>query len=371
MEYAIKGNQEAFLINANNILTFLSKNNNYTKFMKLSEFDYSLPEELIASEPTPHRDGSRLMVIHRESGSLEHRQFSDLTKYLHPDDLLVLNNSKVIPSRLYSKDREFEILLIEETSPGHWITLMRPGRKAPIGKKIIIDPLPSHQAKGHPPLTAEVLRVLPEGERVLRFYGDLSLELYGEMPLPPYIQKKRQKEQKEAVQNQDLQRYQTVYAQNAGSVAAPTAGLHFTQELLETIPHEFITLHVGIGTFRPVKTENIQAHVMHEERFSIPSTLEERYQKASRVIAVGTTTVRVLESAPHLKPQTGKTKIFIYPPYAFQRVDALITNFHLPQSTLLMLVSAFAGTELIRKCYQEAIAQKYRFFSYGDAMLIL
>lgn len=339
--------------------------------MKLAQFDYPLPESLIASHPSPSREGSRLMVVDRSNGKIEHRQFSEIDLFLKPTDLLVFNNSKVIPSRLTSRNGEFEVLLIEESSPNHWITLMRPGRKAPIGKTIDFDPHPAFQQQGVAPIRAEVLRVLPQGERVLRFFGDLQLEAFGEIPLPPYIIKKREQESQSRIHSDDCERYQTVYAQKPGSVAAPTAGLHFTPERIARYPHAFVTLHVGIGTFRPVKTENIESHVMHEEYFEIPNDLLEKTKKANRVIAVGTTSVRVLESAATLEAQTGRTKIFIYPPYEFQQVDAMITNFHLPKSTLLMLVSAFGGTELIRRAYEEAIREKYRFFSYGDAMLIL
>ncbi len=339
--------------------------------MKLSQFDYPLPESLIASHPTASRDGSRLMVLDRSNGKIEHRQFSEIDLYLKPTDLLVFNNSKVIPSRLNSRNQEFEVLLIEESSPNHWITLMRPGRKAPIGKIIDFDPHPDFQKKGVAPIRAEVLRVLPQGERVLRFFGNLDLEAFGEIPLPPYIIKKRESASEDRIHHEDQERYQTVYAKNPGSVAAPTAGLHFTPERIARFPHAFVTLHVGIGTFRPVKTENIQSHVMHEESFEIPEGFLEKAKKAERIIAVGTTSVRVLESAAMLQAQTGKTNIFIYPPYQFQNVDAMITNFHLPKSTLLMLVSAFGGTEFIRRAYEEAIREKYRFFSYGDAMLIL
>ncbi|MES2308070.1 MAG: tRNA preQ1(34) S-adenosylmethionine ribosyltransferase-isomerase QueA [Verrucomicrobiota bacterium] len=339
--------------------------------MKVSHFDYTLPEHLIASHPTPHRDGSRLMVLHRSSGKIEHRLFSQISDYLKPTDLLVLNNSKVIPSRLSSRGNEFEVLLIEETSPSHWIALMKPGRKAPIGKIIDFDPHPDFQKQGVAPIRAEVLRVLPQGERVLRFFGELRLEAFGEIPLPPYIIKKRESESQSRIHADDPDRYQTVYAQNPGSVAAPTAGLHFTSGLLARYPHAFVTLHVGIGTFRPVKTELLESHKMHEEWFEIPSDLQEKAKKAERIVAVGTTSVRVLESASSLSAQTGRTDIFIYPPYEFKRVDLLVTNFHLPKSTLLMLVSAFGGMDLIRHAYEEAIREEYRFFSYGDAMLIL
>ena len=339
--------------------------------MKLSHFDYTLPESLIASHPTPSRDGSRLMVVHRGSGKIEHRLFSEIDLYLKPTDLLVLNNSKVIPSRLNSRNNEFEVLLIEESSPHHWIALMRPGRKAPIGKIIDFDPHPDYQKRGVESIRAEVLRVLPQGERVLRFFGKLDLEAFGEIPLPPYIVKKRESESEARIHSEDSERYQTVYAQTPGSVAAPTAGLHFTPELLNRYSHAYVTLHVGIGTFRPVKTDQIENHVMHEESFQISDNLAEKYKNAERVIAVGTTSIRVLESAKTLSTQSGKTNIFIYPPYEFQRVDALITNFHLPKSTLLMLVSAFGGMELIRRAYEEAVREKYRFFSYGDAMIII
>jgi S-adenosylmethionine:tRNA ribosyltransferase-isomerase len=221
------------------------------------------------------------------------------------------------------------------------------------------------------PVEAEVLKTLPGGERVLRFFGELDVDALGEMPLPPYIRKRRVALGESEHAAEDFERYQTVYAKQAGSVAAPTAGLHFTPELLARFNHAFVTLHVGLGTFRPVKTEFIADHEMHEEVYSIPEGLEAAYEKAKRVVAVGTTSARVLESAANLRPGRGRTRIFIHPPYEFRRVDALLTNFHLPHSTLLMLVSALMGREKMLEIYREAVAQKYRFFSYGDAMLIL
>lgn len=335
--------------------------------MLLADFQFDLPEDLIASHPLPKRDDSRLLVADRKTGKIEHAGVKDLNRWIRPSDLLILNNSKVIPARLSAGQGSIEILLLEETSPRHWLCIGKPGKKIRAGARLTLDPL----APGLPPVSAEILQSLSDGSRVIRFHEDFRLEDYGTLPLPPYIEEARKNAHEPALVSEDEERYQTVYAEPSGSVAAPTAGLHFTSGLLSQFQHAFVTLHVGLGTFRPVKTERIEDHEMHEERFSIPEGLDEKAGAASRVVAVGTTTARVLESVPSLKPGPGRTRIFIHPPYKPKRVDAMITNFHLPGSTLLMLVAAFMGQDLQRAAYREAIEHRYRFFSYGDAMLIL
>ena len=327
-------------------------------------YDFTLPPELVATEPAARRDESRLLVYQRESGRVEHRRFSDLPEYLRPDDLLVLNNSKVRRAALATSDGRLEALLLDETSPQHWVALVKPGARAKPGMRL------RFRGQEGAEVDAEVLKTLPGGERVLRFFGPVDLERLGEMPLPPYIRKRRGALGQPEHRPEDAERYQTVYAERAGSVAAPTAGLHFTPELLARFRHAFVTLHVGLGTFRPVKTERLADHEMHEEVYSIPDGFAEAYEAAGRVIAVGTTSARVLESARELRGG-GRTRIFIHPPYEFRRIDGLLTNFHLPRSTLLMLVSALIGREKLLELYAEAIRERYRFFSYGDAMLIL
>ncbi|HEV3272193.1 MAG TPA: tRNA preQ1(34) S-adenosylmethionine ribosyltransferase-isomerase QueA [Candidatus Methylacidiphilales bacterium] len=331
---------------------------------RASDYEYELPPELIATHPAPRREESRLLVYHRADGRVEHRHFYDLPEYLGPDDLLVLNDSKVLPAALSTRDGRLEVLFLEETSPQHWVALVKPGTRARPGTRLLFG-------AGEKPVEAEVLKTLPGGERVLRFFAPLDLDAMGEMPLPPYIRKRRGALGESGHTPEDFQRYQTVYARHAGSVAAPTAGLHFTPELLAQFRHAFVTLHVGLGTFRPVKTEFLADHEMHEEAYSIPDGFEAAFESARRVIAVGTTSARVLEAAPHLRAHRGRTRIFIHPPYEFKRVDALLTNFHLPHSTLLMLVSALVGREKLLEIYREAVGLKYRFFSYGDAMLIV
>ncbi|MFZ5806575.1 MAG: tRNA preQ1(34) S-adenosylmethionine ribosyltransferase-isomerase QueA [Verrucomicrobiota bacterium] len=333
--------------------------------MLLSDFHYPLPPELIADRPTQPRDHSRLMVVHRQTQTIEHAHFYDLAKWIDPEDLLILNDTKVIPARLRSG--KIEILLLEETSPRHWIVIGQPGKKLKPGVRLFLDPLIS----GVEQVEIEVLKTLPDGTRVIRFFGDVDLQQFGTMPLPPYIEEARRAHNLPLIQPEDATWYQPIHAHYDGSVAAPTAGLHFTPELLATFNHAFVTLHVGLATFRPVKVEHIEDHEMHTERYTIPENLAERAQQARRVVAVGTTTARVLESVPDIHPSTGKTNIYIYPPYKFKRVDALITNFHLPGSSLILLVAAFMGQELQRRAYEEAIREQYRFYSYGDAMLIL
>jgi len=302
-----------------------------------------------------------LLVLHRESGRIDHRTFSDLPEYLSPKDLLVLNDSKVIPARLHDPTGKIEMLLLEQRDPLHWTAMVRPGKKMRVGASV--------EAAG---TTVMVKEVLEDGTRLLEFAAPPDLDRFGEMPIPPYFHR--------PADEKDKERYQTVYAKDPGSVAAPTAGLHFTQEILSSLPHAFVTLHVGAGTFHPVKTDDLSEHRMHLEHYTLPQGTAERINasKASggRIIAVGTTTTRVLESQPgssndSIVAATGSTDIFIRPPHQFQRIDALLTNFHLPGSTLMMLISALAGRELIMEAYEEAIREKYRFFSYGDCMLIL
>jgi S-adenosylmethionine:tRNA ribosyltransferase-isomerase len=336
---------------------------------RTDEYAYHLPPELIAAYPPTNRLDARLMVVDRAQGTWAHQTFRDLPQFLGPEDLLVLNNSRVLPSFLESADGKLTVLLLRETSPRHWTALVKPGKEAKPGMRITFR----QRASGRT-AEAEVLKTLESGERVFRFFADLDLEQLGEMPLPPYILARREEllaAQAEVPTVNDRERYQTVFADPAGSVAAPTAGLHFTPEFLAQFNHTFVTLHVGLGTFRPVKTELLRDHEMHTERFEIPATLAPAVAASKRVVAVGTTSARVLESARSFKPQSGETNIFIYPPYTFRRVQALLTNFHLSKSTLFMLVSAFAGRELMLAAYQAAVKERYRFFSYGDAMLIL
>lgn len=339
--------------------------------MKKSDFYYSLPEELIAQTPADKRDESRLLTLNRDTGEIEHKRFYDITDLLNAGDCLVLNNSKVIPARLIGERESggaVEVLLLRDMGSNTWEALTKPGRRTRKGARLSF---------GSGKLSACVEDEFPDGRRILRFEFDgvflEILDALGQMPLPPYIRR--------YLGNPN--RYQTVYSKVPGSAAAPTAGLHFTDELLECIREKgvntaFITLHVGLGTFRPVKTLNIEEHKMHSEYFEIPDEsakiIERTVNDGGRVIAVGTTSCRTLESAAGpdktLKARSGWTDIFIYPGCKFKLTDALITNFHLPESTLIMLVSAFAGRERILKAYETAIAEKYRFFSFGDAMFI-
>ena len=339
--------------------------------MKVSEFNYDLPEELIAQTPIEKRDESRLMVLDRNKQTIEHKTFKDIIDYLEPGDCLVRNNTKVIPARIYGKKEtgaNVEFLLLKNIEGDIWETIVRPGNKLHIGTKVIF---------GDGLLTAEILEIMPGGTRKVQFsYKGIFNEILdkiGLMPLPPYIHEELK----------DNDRYQTVYAKYNGSAAAPTAGLHFTPELLKKIEEKGVkianvTLHVGIGTFRPVKEENVENHEMHTEHFYIKQEdvdkINETKKQGKRVIAVGTTSCRVLETIADenglVKETETDTSIFIYPGYQFKCLDGLITNFHLPQSTLLMLVSALAGKDYIMKAYNEAVSEKYRFFSFGDAMFI-
>ena len=319
----------------------------------ISDYHYDLPPELIATTPTPRRDESRMLVLHRTSGRIEHRSFRDFPSYIGEGDIVALNDSRVIKTRLLTDPPGIEIFLLENLGGTLWKCLVKPGRKLRPGTRVAIAGT-----------TAEVVDVLPGGERIMQFDETPNLEKHGHMPLPPYFKREAEK--------LDDERYQTVYANTPGSVAAPTAGLHFTPEILSRIPHAFLTLHVGAGTFLPVKTENITDHEMHEEVYSINAATASALNSAKRIVAIGTTVTRVLESQPSgpIQPCEGRTRIFIHPPYEFQKTGALLTNFHLPESTLLMLVSALAGREAILNAYREAIKERYRFFSYGDCMLI-
>ncbi|HJW37211.1 MAG TPA: tRNA preQ1(34) S-adenosylmethionine ribosyltransferase-isomerase QueA [Candidatus Udaeobacter sp.] len=323
---------------------------------RLSDYDYDLPRELIAQRPLRRREDSRMMVLHRAGQTIEHRQFRELKTFLQPGDLLILNDTRVLPARRFSDDGVIEFLFLERLDPAHWKCLVNPGRKMRVGATVKIDGI-----------TLCVEEITPDGERIVKLDEDIDLYAGGSTPLPPYIGRDSDKE--------DAARYQTVFARAAGAVAAPTAGLHFTPEILREIPHTFVTLHVGPGTFLPVRSENVTEHRMHAEHFTISPEAADKINKAQRIVAVGTTAVRTLESArregEELLAQEGATDLFIYPSYHFLAVDALLTNFHLPRSTLLMLVSAFAGREFLLRAYEEAIRERYRFYSYGDCMLIL
>jgi S-adenosylmethionine:tRNA ribosyltransferase-isomerase len=319
--------------------------------MLTSDFDYTLPPELIASEPLPERSASRMMVVHRDTGVIEHRQFAELPQFTQDGDLFVFNDSRVMPARFYSNDGRLEILRLEEITRLHWRCMVRPGKKFHLGGKIMAG-----EAIGR------VIEILENGERIIEWDAFVDEKIYGHLALPPYMGREDRAE--------DRERYQTVFAKDPGSIAAPTAGLHFTPEIVAQLPHAYVTLHVGVGTFQPVKVERLDEHVMHSERYSLSDETAAKIAEAKRVIAVGTTACRTLETSCG-KAGSGDTSIFIYPGYEFKVVNALLTNFHLPKSTLIMLVSALAGRELILKAYEEAVCEKYRFYSYGDCMLIL
>ena len=345
--------------------------------LKTSDFYYDLPEGLIAQHPEEKRDNSRLLVIDRESGRLEHKHFYDIVDYINPEDVLVVNDSKVIPARLYGhvegrEDAKIELLLLRNHATDTWETLVKPGKRARLGSKLVF---------GDGALKGEIVDMVEEGNRIIKFDYDREkysnvyeiLHEIGLMPLPPYITERLE----------DKSRYQTVYAREEGSAAAPTAGLHFTPELLDKLKSKGVAivpvmLHVGLGTFRPVKEDNIKDHIMHSEYFSVSEEsariINERKAAGGRVICVGTTSTRTLESVAlddgTIPAMSGDTGIFIYPGYKFKAVDALITNFHLPESTLLMLVSAFYNRDSMIEAYETAVKEKYRFFSFGDAMFI-
>jgi len=320
------------------------------------DYDYPLPEDLIARYPLPRREDSRMMVLHRASQEIEHRRFSDFPSYLCEGDLVVLNDTKVIPARVFSNDGRIELLFIEAVRENTWKCLVKPGRKMRIGAEVSVG-----ETKGR------VMEILPDGERIVSFDAPVDLEKFGRLPLPPYFDRQ--------AESSDTERYQTVYAREQGAVAAPTAGLHFTPEILAQVPYAFVTLHVGIGTFRPVQAEVLTEHHMHSERFRLTEETAQAINQASRVVAIGTTTTRVLEACAKeglpLSARESATDIFIFPPYKFQVIGAMLTNFHLPRSTLLMLISAMAGREFVLRAYEEAVKERYRFYSYGDCMLIL
>lgn len=343
--------------------------------MKVSEFDYELPKDLIAKFPAEPRDSSRLMVLHRNTGEIEHRIFRDIVGYLREGDLLVINDTKVIPARLFGRletGGKVEVLLVRQVEPNLWEVMAKPSRKLREGRRIIFDGELSGVVKGY----------VGEGKRLVEFEIKSKksfmekLEEIGHVPLPPYIDREDTRE--------DREKYQTVFARKEGAVAAPTAGLHFTEELLKKLTEKGViikpvTLHVGPGTFKPVKVENVEEHEMDYETYFVPedtaNAIKEVKERGGKVVAVGTTVVRTLESSSNergeVKPGEGTTNLFIYPGYKFKVVDALVTNFHLPRSTLLMLVCAFAGKEKVLNAYREAVKKGYRFYSYGDAMLIL
>ena len=331
-----------------------------------------MPPELIAQHPLKDRAGSRLLVLDKETGKIEHKNFRNIIEYLNPGDCLVMNNTRVIPARLYGVKEDtggkIEFLLLKRIDLNTWNVILKPGKRARTGARFVF---------GDGLLKAEVIEVRPDGNRIVRFEYDgvweELLDKLGEMPLPPYIKEKLE----------DKERYQTVYSKIEGSAAAPTAGLHFTNELLEDIKDKgvktaYLTLHVGLGTFRPVSVENVEEHVMHTEHYEVSQEaadiINETRKSGGRIIAVGTTSVRTLETVAEdngtMKAEIGDTSIFIYPGYKFKVTDSIITNFHLPESTLLMLVSAFAGKENIFEAYEQAVKEKYRFFSFGDAMLL-
>ena len=342
--------------------------------MKKSDFYYDLPEELIAQHPAEPRNASRMMYVSKQTGEIQHQHFYDLKSFLKAGDLLVMNDSRVLPARLYGEKLEtksfVEFLLLHQVAEKQWEIICRPGKKCKVGAKFQF---------GNGRLLAEVLEVKEDGNRIVQFSCEgnfyTALEEVGQMPLPPYITEKLE----------DKERYQTVYSKELGSAAAPTAGLHFTKEMLSELQEmgvnlAYVTLHVGLGTFRPVKEEDILKHHMHSEHFMLPQEtadlINQTKQNGGRVISVGTTSCRTLESAVQrcqgaLTACEGDTEIFIYPGYEFQVIDGLITNFHLPESTLIMLVSAFMGYERTMNAYKIAVEEKYRFFSFGDAMLIL
>jgi len=335
--------------------------------LKTTDFDYHLPEELIASRPLPDRAASRMMVIHRDTGEIEHRMFMDFAGCLRPDDLVVLNDTKVTPARFFSNDGNIELVCTNKLSDLEWECLVRPGKKMKPGRTVMIGNA-----------TGTVDSVLESGNRIIRWDQPVDEDTHGRLALPHYMNRESDPT--------DRERYQTTYAREEGAIAAPTAGLHFTPEILAGIHHTFLTLHVGVGTFRPVKAEYIKDHEMHAERYHLSEqaadTINTTRSNGGRIVATGTTVTRVLESIARdivaiddspftIPPAAGSTDIFITPPYEFKLVDCLLTNFHLPQSTLIMLVSAFANRELILEAYTKAVEEKYRFFSYGDCMLIV
>jgi len=330
--------------------------------LRTADFHYDLPPELIADRPLERRSDSRMMVIDRAKGTIEHKRFTDFESYLRADDLVMLNDTRVIPARVFSDDGGIELLCLDRLSPVDWRCLVRPGKKMKPGRTVTVDGI-----------TGTVVEVFENGDRLIRWDSPVDLDAVGHLALPHYMGREDE--------IADRERYQTVFAKEEGAIAAPTAGLHFTPELLARVPHDFLTLHVGVGTFRPVQADRPEEHVMHSERYALSAATARKINAAGRVLAVGTTVKRVLEtlglriadcgSRIEEEDQSGETDIFIYPPHDFRVVGALLTNFHLPESTLIMLVSAFAGRELVMEAYRQAVAEKYRFYSYGDCMLIV
>ncbi len=328
--------------------------------LRTRDFDYHLPAALIAARPLAERSASRMLVVHRDSGLIEHRMFREFPDYLRPDDLLVLNDTKVIPARVFSDDGKIELLCLERLAACEWRCLVRPGKRMKPGRTVCVGGI-----------AGTVTEVLANGDRLLRWDAPLDLYQHGHLALPHYMGRPDDAA--------DLDRYQTVFAREEGAIAAPTAGLHFTPGMLDKLPHAFLTLHVGVGTFRPVSVEVVADHIMHAEKYEVTAATAAKVNAAARVVAVGTTVTRVLESLRaadglHRIPpgdHRGETDIFIHPPYQFGAAGGLLTNFHLPQSTLLMLVCAFAGRGLVLDAYRQAVADHYRFYSYGDCMLLI
>ena len=330
--------------------------------LRTKDFDFHLPDELIAARPLADRAASRMLVVHRESGRIEHRMFRDFPEFLRRDDLLVLNDTKVIPARVFSDDGKIELLCLDRLSPVDWRCLVRPGKRMKPGRTVSVAGI-----------TGTVMEVFENGDRLIRWEAPVDLNEHGHLALPHYMGREDELA--------DRERYQTVFAREEGAIAAPTAGLHFTPEMLAKLEHAFLTLHVGVGTFRPVSAEVVSEHIMHSERYVVSAETARRVNAADRVVAVGTTVTRVLEAIGKReagggkrieeKSHSGETDIFIHPPYDFRVVGGLLTNFHLPQSTLIMLVSAFAGKELVLEAYRKAVEERYRFYSYGDCMLLV
>lgn len=329
--------------------------------LRTVDFDYHLPDELIAARPLAEREASRMLVVHRDTGRIEHRMFREFPEFLKPDDLLVLNDTKVIPARVFSDDGKIELLCLDRLSPVEWRCLVRPGKRMKPGRSLTVGGI-----------IGTVAEVFENGDRLIRWDSPVDLNQHGHLALPHYMGRDDELS--------DRERYQTVFAREEGAIAAPTAGLHFTPGMLEKLPHAFLTLHVGVGTFRPVSAEVLSDHIMHSERYAVSAETAAKVNSAGRVVAVGTTVTRVLEAIGSKivdrglrigkKDHAGETDIFIHPPYDFRVVGGLLTNFHLPQSTLIMLVSAFAGRELVLEAYRKAVEERYRFYSYGDCMLL-
>ena len=330
--------------------------------LRTADFDYHLPDGLIAARPLAERSASRMLVVRRDGGRIEHRMFREFPGFLAADDLLVLNDTKVIPARVIADGGKIELLCLDRLSPVEWRCLVYPGKRMRAGRTVTVGGI-----------VGTVTEVCANGDRLIRWTAPPDLERCGRLALPHYLGRD--------TEPADRDRYQTVFAREEGAIAAPTAGLHFTTELLETLPHAFLTLHVGVGTFRPVSAEVVSDHVMHAERFAVSAATARQVNAAGRVVAVGTTVTRVLETLGARTPvgnhrieereHAGETDIFIHPPYDFRVVGGLLTNFHLPQSTLLMLVCAFAGRDLVMDAYRQAVAERYRFYSYGDCMLLV